>query len=349
MSWNLEDLEEKAIVSTDPIVTSTEDSKKIIGISPIINEESSEKEVSETKEVLDDETDKEENDDKQFSYNPIINDLINRQVLPELQDEELENLSDDIDGFKAVIDKGIEYKAKQIFDNYTSQLSDSTKRRIEIELMGGNYSEIESEQEDYENADLDDLDNQKYLVSKYLGLTKLPQEKIDKVLQEYEASGTLGINAEIAVEHLKASQEEQIRLKEEAYKKEIQLRKEADALKQAKLQEELRNEILGIETLKGIPVSREETKQLYDFITKVDKDGKTESQKRHTFEDQLLFEYIKMKNIDLKSIQRQAETKATKQLKQNLHRYKAPVVGSKVNEIEDKPKVMARGLWGDND
>ena len=71
----------------------------------------------------------------------------------------------------------------------------------------------------------------------------------------------------------------------------------------------------------GFKVTEGKAKKLYDFITKEDKDGKSEFDKKDTAENRLLYAYFAMEGFDKNKLSKEIATKQSRTLKKKLSRF----------------------------
>lgn len=282
-----------------------------------------------TEEIISDDQ-KVTDTNEEFSFQPFIETLYAQNILPEDLDIDSEGISDDIDGFKKVIEKGVEFKINKALEDRDSKLSEATKKRIAIELSGGSIEELYGSDEpiDYNTIDIEATEdlteedasyNQELLYTEYLTDLGHSEQEIETLLEEGKISGTLKRDANIAKRYLVKRDEEKIRDYTLNKKKEQEL-----AVQRAIEEEEkFKNKITNLRELGGFSLDKPKADKFYEFITKRDKEGKTEFDKKFTEQNALLFQYLLMEGFDkVITYKKQAETQATKQLKKTLHKFK---------------------------
>lgn len=337
----------------------SEESNEVEGVEPIINQEESTELTGETTQESTVETTEQTSNEEEtdFSFQPLIETLFTSGVLPE--DLELTNEdSDDLEGFKKVLDRGVELKLNKALQERDSNLSESTKKRIQIELSGGSVQELYGSDEvfDYNQVELDATEengytqeevqqNQRLLYADYLSDLGHTEDEINSIIEEKELSGSLKTDAIIAKRYLVKRDEQKVSEYIAAKKKEA-----LDAQEKARIDaENFKTKVTSIREIGGFSVDKTKAEKLYDFITKKDKEGKSEFDKKYTPENVLLFQYLLMEGFDkVSTFKREAETKAVQQLRKTLHKIKPNNTGISLPNDEIKPKTIKipSTLWG---
>lgn len=269
-------------------------------------------------------------------YDSVMNYLIDQGLL--------DNPSSEIEASLEGLTNLFNQKQEKYFNEKLNNLSEETKKRIEFELQGGNYEQVIDNYVNFDLVDLEDADNKKAILLDYytsIGKIKDPESfNIDGVVEDFEVKGVLDNIIEDAVLYLKNEQAREIQYKEKEYKQRLELEKREKELAIKAKQEEQKAEILSLKSLKGFEISPEDAKNLYDYMYVVDpKSKKTKAELNHTKEDLYMLEYIKMKNLNLGSIQKKAQTEATKQIKKVFQRQEKPSLNAIKEEVKSVPKI----------
>ncbi len=320
-------------------------------------EEKSEEAQEENKEVHEQGSEGDLESEDTASFSPLFDALVEKGALYDITEED--ELEDSLEGFVAKINKDKE----KFFNEKLSTLSEKTRKMIEFELKGGNYEEVLQDTFDFKALEdaiktatekdfdldkvVDEEDQKNILIDYYAGLGEDIEElDIEAQLEELKSSNTLAKELTRAARFLGKEQEKELKLKEQEYAQRLEIEKEKRALDAAKKEEAFKNRVLGINSLKGLEISKDDAQKLYEYMTVRDKSGKTQAEKNHKDEDYIFLEYIKMKNLDLSKIERKAQTKATKEIKNVLKRIEKPSLNAvkeeKAPSIPKIPDIFSR-------
>lgn len=255
------------------------------------------------------------------SWNLIVNNLIDNGIISEIP--EGVELEDNLDGLSKLIETDKNKYAKTYFEAELAKLNPELKKIVDYELQGIDSSELMDGFIDFKNVDTTDEDSVKELLKMYLVAQGENEEEVD-IEDEYLSLSTSPklLEAQInrAVKFLSNKQENEINDKSKLLQERQKLEREKLELENQKKYEGFKQKVTSIKTLKGLPINQEEATQLFDYMTKPVKNGKTQAELAQTDEDLFLLEYIKMKGIDLGALARKANTEATKQTKKILTR-----------------------------
>jgi|SRR6188508_307016 len=322
------------------------------------NDTTQEVNQEETTEQVDNTSTTNTEEPTEFSYQPLLETFFKEGVLPD--DLEItDDITDDLDGFKLAVTKGLELKANKIIEERDSKLSEETRKRIAIESSGGSIQELYGSDEiidfnalpldaDSESdiSEEDALNNQKFLYSEYLADLGTSEEEIETLINESEVEGTLKGYASIAKKALTKRDEEKVT----AYiskKKEEEITQKQAAIK---AEEDFKNYVTNLREIGSFQIDKTKSEKLYNFLTKRDKDGKTEADKKFTQENAMLFQFLLMEGFDkIDTFRKKAETDATKILKKTLHKFKPNTnTGLVVREEEQSTskKQIIPSFWG---
>jgi hypothetical protein len=181
---------------------------------------------------------------------------------------------------------------------------------------GGDFKKFLSEAyggTDYENIDISSERNQKKVITENLMRLGYSEPKIQKSLARYEEAGTLEEEAEEALEVLKentANKAQQLLADQQKLQQES--RKQ-----QQKFYSDVQSTVGQLDSIRGIPVTSKEKKELLDYIFKPEADGRTKYQKDYAKNYKNLIEsaYFTMRGDSLLS---KVANKATSQAARNL-------------------------------
>lgn len=251
------------------------------------------------------------------SYNELVNSLVDKGILNISEELEIE---DSLEGISSLINK----EKESYFNSKLNNLSESTKKLVELELKGIQPNDVLEDYINYKEIDLEDVDNQENLLKEFYIKTGIYQEddenldsKIQNKLKNLDVV-TLTETLEEAVYYLENKQQLDLKQKEELALQKAELYKKEEELENKKQYEEFKSKITSIREIKGLTVSQQEAEELFNYMTVKDSKGKTQAEKDQTEEAWLFLEYIKMKKIDLNSLNRKAITTATKQMEKKI-------------------------------
>lgn len=172
------------------------------------------------------------------------------------------------------------------------------------------------------------LRNQRNLVEDWLVIQGFEESEIEERLQDLESNKLLGKEAKFSQRKLSEYHKKQDELlienkvKEQAQIKQTQ---EAEALT-------FKNKVLEIKEVKGFKLEKDQSKKLYEYITKQDRNGKTQFEKDTNEDTQLLYAYFAMTGFDKEKLSKEIMTEKTIKLKKNLSNYTDGNVKSRSSE-----------------
>lgn len=216
----------------------------------------------------------------------------------------------------------IKYMSDVIEENSVPTYSDPRVEQLDNYIRnGGNfddfYNEI-SEELKYESLDMEDEQNQKAVIKEYLKLQGYSDDQVANKLERYEDADMLQDEANDAVEILKSIKQKQL----EQEQQEQQLEYENQQKQIMEFSKNLNDQIFSLTNIRGINVPKEDRKQLFDYITKVDKNGYTQYQKdfsKNQIKNIIESAYFTMKgDALLTEAAKGGQTSAVKKLRQIL-------------------------------
>ena len=211
----------------------------------------------------------------------------------------------------------VEYMKDVVAENSApNYASEEIQKLNDYVSNGGNLKNFLKEV--YGNIDLDGIDidnhsNQKAVVTQNLERLGYSKARIAKLIDRYEEAGTLEEEAEDALEVLKDyNQRNSETLLENAKKDRIELQE-----RQQKFFTDVQTSIEKLGSVRGIPISSSEKKQLVEYLFKPEGDGTTKYQKDYAKDYKNLIEsaYFTMKGDSLIN---KVTLKATSQAARNL-------------------------------
>ncbi len=255
------------------------------------------------------------------SWNLIVNNLIDSGVISEIP--EGVELDDNLEGLSKLIETDKNKYAKTYFESELAKLNPELKKIVDYELQGIDSTELMDGFIDFKNVDTTDEDSVKEILKMYLVAQGEEEESInieDEYLELSTSPKILEAQVNRAIKFLSNKQDNDINDKSKILQERQKLELEKLELENQKKYEGFKQKVTSIKTLKGLSINQEEAIQLFDYMTKPVKNGKTQAELAQTDEDLFLLEYIKMKGIDLGALARKANTEATKQTKKILTR-----------------------------
>jgi hypothetical protein len=317
---------------TDKVETEVEEKKE--------EEEESQEEIpTKAPEEIEDEIEEETD-----SYAPFISQLVEEGVLFIDESKEYE---DSEAGIKDIINDTVAHKVTE----YVNNLPEEARGVLEFIQNGGtleDYLKV-GQGVDYQQIDMDDEDNHKYLLEDYFKLQGLDADEIRDKIETYEDAGILEKEAKLAQKKLiKNQEEEKVRLVEDQKKQ-----AEADRLAAVEEDKKFQSWILNTEDLGGFKVNKAEREQFLAYLTKPTKAGKTQYQLDDTPEERLKMAFFKFKKFDFTDVERKATTKATLNLKKNLDKATdrnmssgGRITDNRGDERPQNQKLYIPSMWG---
>lgn len=302
----------------------------------VLNENSSKQ--TEDKDDLQDEDNVDDNDDEQLS-----------------DDNETTQVSAFFDAFAeangwtvnedekpTTIEGLIQYITDLVDENSTPTYSDPRIKQLdEYVRNGGSFDDFYngmSEELKYDTLDMEDESNQKAVIKEYLKLQGYSDDQVNSKLERYEDADMLEDEANDAVKILKSIKQQQLEQQQQAQ----QLAYEEQQRQIVEFAENLNKEIFNLTSIRGLNIPKEDRKQLYDYITKVDKDGYTQYQKdfgKNQIKNIIESAYFTMKGDTLLTeAAKGGQTSAVKKLRQIL---KSSSKNHSSKSLGDENKISA--------
>jgi hypothetical protein len=230
------------------------------------------------------------------------------------------------EGFKEMVNKTVEKKQKEAINTYKESLGEKGQALLEIIEKGGEVDDFLNMEEeiDFSKVPLEQngkgiIKNQQALIEDWLSISGYTDDEIDETVNDYLEAGDkmLRKQAELAQRKLTAWQKD----KNESLIAEKEKVKIEQQQQQTQAAEEFRDKVVNTNEISGFKVSKQKAAQLYDFITKPDKEGKTGFQKADTVDNQLLYAYFAMEGFNKEKLSREIATKQTRTIKKKLSQY----------------------------
>jgi len=193
----------------------------------------------------------------------------------------------------------------------------------------------------YETVDLTNEDNQKTVYGDYLrSTTKFSEAKITKEINKLVDLDELSSEMDEAKDYLI----EEVKTNKEAYVKEQEEAKEANASNLTKYLGEQKERIDSSKEIAGFELNDKDKAGLYKFAFESDRNGKTGYQKMKEADKDLDLKLLLLayKGVDKNKIAKTATTATVRQLKKNLSRFKDNKAGGGTgvaNPKKDNPNA----------
>ena len=242
-----------------------------------------------------------------------------------LEFDEEKEFAPTVEGLKELITETKATASKQAVEAYKASLGDRGSKLAEVIEKGGNVEDFIAMETriDFEKIPLVNaageplLRNQRNLVEDWLVIQGFEEAEIEERLQDLEANRLLEKEAKFSQRKLSEYHKKQDELLVETKAKELEVikqKEEAEALT-------FKNKVLEIKEVKGFKLEKDQSKKLYEYITKVDRNGKTQFEKDTNEDTQLLYAYFAMTGFDKEKLSKEIMTEKTIKLKKNLSNY----------------------------
>ena len=236
----------------------------------------------------------------------------------------------------------IQYISDLVEENSTPAYSDPRIKQLdEYVKNGGSFDDFYngmSEELKYDTLDMEDESNQKAVIKEYLKLQGYSDDQVNSKLERYEDADMLEDEANDAVKILKSVKQQQLEQQQQAQ----QLAYEEQQRQIVEFAENLNKEIFNLTNIRGLNIPKEDRKQLYEYVTKVDKDGYTQYQKdfgKNQIKNIIESAYFTMKgDALLTEAAKGGQTSAVKKLRQIL---KSSSKNHSSKSLGDENKISA--------
>lgn len=304
--------------------------------------EEQDREDADTEEV-DEKQDEDEDESKEDAssgtgYAELIQSLVDEEVVAFNPEKEYD-LSPE--GLKELIQDTAEQAGVSAVEDFKESLGEKGKQLLEMIEKGLSVEDYVAMQQqvDFSTVDVNNPNNQHYLVEDWLKVQGHTNDEIKEMLEHYSESGILDKQAKIAqrklIEWQDKSNKELIAAKEKEKQESIKAETEAAA--------EFKNSVLELRNIAGFEISKKQAADLYDYITKAGKDGKTQFQSDDNLEKRMLYAYMSMIGFDKTALSKEVATKQAIKLKKTLSNHtdtmaKAGGITPR-RETSSKPKI----------
>lgn len=236
-----------------------------------------------------------------------------------LVDYDPETFEDSEEGLKKLMSSTIEKEVA----NYKKSLPEDVHKLVEFVEAGGDPKDFINayyREHSWSEFEVSNDTTQKIVLREYLKELGEDPEDIEETLDTYEVSGILEKKAKIALNKLQAQ--------EKSYQEQlVEAQKKYDAEQKVlakKQYEEFKETLYKKDEIQGFKLTPKMKDNLWDFIMKPDRTGKTGLQKHNETNEnaQFLYAYLAMNDWDLSKLERQVKTKVNSELASKLSNFK---------------------------
>lgn len=300
--------------AVQPLIENSED------ITPIVDEtKEAKKEV--VKDLPKEELKESKEDPKVESKESIVEEDSSIKVFASwlgekgLVDFDAETFEDSEDGLKKLMSSTVEREV----ENYKKSLPEDVHRLVEFIEAGGNpkdYLDTYYGQASWSDFDVIDDDSQKIVLREYLKAQGESEEEITETLDTYEVFGILEKKSKAALSKLQGF--------EKQYQEQIfESQKKIDAenkIAAKKQYDDFKANLYAKEDIQGFKLTPKLKDNLWDFIMKPDKSGKTGLQKHNETNEnaQFMYAYLAMNDWDISKLEIQVKNKVNSELSNRL-------------------------------
>ena len=174
------------------------------------------------------------------------------------------------------VDDLTQYLSDVVKENSVPQYADDRIQRLdEYVKNGGKFEDFYSRQQEtltLDNIDLEDETNQKAVIRDLMKRSGYSDEQINRKISRYEDSDMLYEESEDALDRLKQIRQKEIEDQAAAQQEAARIQEEQSKL----FFDTVSNDINTLTDIRGIAIPKEDRKALFDYIFKVDSEGKSQ-------------------------------------------------------------------------
>ncbi len=236
-----------------------------------------------------------------------------------LVDYDEESFEDSEDGLKKLMSSTVEKEVER----YKQSLPEDIHKLVEFVEAGGDpkqFMDLYYNQSSWADFRLEDESDSKVVLKEYLKAQGEDEDEINETLDTYEISGILEKKAKAALTKLQNA--------EKSYQEqlvEVQKKYDAEQKELAKKQyEEFKERLYAKDEIQGFKLTPKMKDNLWDFIMKPGKDGKTGLQKHNETNEnaQFMYAYLAMNDWDLSKLETKVKNKVSSELANKLSNFK---------------------------
>jgi len=236
-----------------------------------------------------------------------------------LVDYDEETFEDSEDGLKKLMSSTVEKEVEK----YKQSLPEDVHKLVEFVEAGGNPKDFMSvyyNESSWSDFKLEDDKDHKIVLKEYLKAQGEDEEEITETIDTYEVSGILEKKAKAALIKLQNA--------EKGYQEqlvEVQKKYNLEQKELAKKQyDDFKSKLFAKEEIQGFKLTPKMKENLWDFIMKPDKTGKTGLQKHNETNEnaQFMYAYLAMNDWNLEKLEKQVKNKVNSDLANKLSNIK---------------------------
>lgn len=228
-------------------------------------------------------------------------------------------------------------------DEYKSSMVGESKELFETLEKGGtvddfliskqevDYSQVRLETEDGEDI----LVHQRNIIEDSLLEQGFDKSSISEMIDEFEESGKLKVNAERHKALLEVNQMKNRDARIEASK----VAKEKAESERVANATAFKDKVMNLSELSGFQIPAEARTKLHKYVTEVDGSGQTAYAKALNEDTQLLNAYLTMVGYDKEKLAKSVETKVTSKIRKKLSNYTDKNAERKSEKVSNKKDV----------
>lgn len=267
-------------------------------------------------EIIEEEKEEEKVEEDVNPFAAFTNFLSEEGILELEEEDKIESEKD----LAKVVNKNI----KKGIAQDRAKLPEDAQKFLEFVDNGGRPSDFHKyyySEASFEDFDITDEDNKKYVIKEALRLEEYTDEEINEEIELYEDSGKLDKKAEVFLKKLQKIEKQNKDLLLETQKA---YAKEQEALR-TKEWEDFRKGLFDKEEIGGFKMTPKMKEDTWNYMTKVvdKKTGETQYQKdsKENSDARYIFAYLLKNKWDIKSLEKQVETKQVGKLKEKLSNF----------------------------
>lgn len=236
-----------------------------------------------------------------------------------LVDYDEETFEDSEDGLKKLMSSTVEKEVER----YKQSLPEDVHKLVEFVEAGGDpkqFMDLYYNQSSWADFKLEDESDSKAVLKEYLKAQGEDEDEINETLDTYEVSGILEKKAKAALTKLQNA--------EKSYQEqlvEVQKKYDAEQKELAKKQyEDFKAKLYAKDEIQGFKLTPKMKDNLWDFIMKPDKTGKTGLQKHNETNEnaQFMYAYLAMNDWDMSKLEVKVKNKVNSELASKLSNFK---------------------------
>lgn len=281
-------------------------------------------------------------------YSKVMQDLVNNDVIDY---EEERDYSGSPEELAEMIENTAERKGEEKFNSLIESVEDRRSREVlEAIKKGASFNDAIAiaQEEDFSSWDLKNINNQAEAVGLFLEKTNPNDDHatIKAKVQAFHKSGILESEAKKAVEELSKMQENN----KKSYFDSIEKEREEENLRIQEEAESFKKDLLERTEIANFPLEKNEAKELYDFISLEDENGKTafEKKEEENKDSKLLYALFLKRGMNKNSFTKEIQRKESFRIKKQIDNHQDSKVNIKGNSQrkDDSDGYVSIGEFG---